>query len=167
MDDKQYAQLLRLTAFSCMISDSHIDAREIEQLRKLYTEFDLLKNIDFEKEYNYYIERLNSEGVSFIISFFSQLESADFTQEEMVRILDVALRTIIADEKIEYKEIRFFKNIRHRLPISDEAILNSMPGIESYLEQDITNDSSVAGLTKRYIESIEFPKFKRMKSSEF
>ena len=74
-------------------------------------------------------------------------------------IIDFALKTINADDKVEYSEIKFFKNIRHRLTISDQEILAVYPDIEFYLEKDINTSSSIDMLTEQYFSSIEIPIF--------
>ena len=59
-----------------------------------------------------------------------------FLSEQMF-VIDFAIKTIEADERIEYSEIKFFKKIRRRLFISDEKILEKYPNKEDYLLQDI------------------------------
>lgn len=60
-----------------------------------------------------------------------------------------------ADEQVEYAEIKFFKNIRHRLKISDKEILEAQPGLEMFLEKDIVPGS----LLDKYMEEAELPQF--------
>ena len=55
--------------------------------------------------------------------------------------------------------IKFFKNIRHRLPISDENILAAFPDIEQFLEEDIVTESFLAKITSQYLETAELPQF--------
>jgi hypothetical protein len=56
-------------------------------------------------------------------------------------------------------EIKFFKNIRHRLKIADEKILLKHPDIEEFLEEDIITESLLDKITNQYMESIELPQF--------
>ena len=60
---------------------------------------------------------------------------------------------------IEYAEIKFFKNIRHRLKIADERILLKHPDIEEFLEEDIITESLLDKITKQYMDSLELPQF--------
>ena len=63
------------------------------------------------------------------------------------------------DEQIEYSEIKIFKNIRHRLKISDENILTVLPDIEQFLEEDIVTESFLDKITSQYLEAAELPQF--------
>lgn len=74
-------------------------------------------------------------------------------------MIDFAIQTINADEQIEYSEIKFFKNIRHRLNVSDEKILALIPDIEQYLEDDIITDTYLDKITSQYFEISELQQF--------
>lgn len=52
-------------------------------------------------------------------------------------IIDFALKTIEADNCIEYSEVKFFKKIRDRLSINDEDILQCYPDKEDFLLADV------------------------------
>ena len=54
----------------------------------------------------------------------------------------------------EFPEITIFKNIRHRLKVSDEKILDRFPDIEQYLEDDIITDSFLDKITSQYFERL-------------
>jgi hypothetical protein len=82
---------------------------------------------------------------------------------EELTLIDFAIQTIKADEQIEYSEIKFFKNIRHRLKISDNNILASFPDLEQFLEEDIVTDSFLKKITSQYLETVEFPLFDLIK----
>ena len=45
---------------------------------------------------------------------------------------------IEADHIIQYSEVKFFKKVRNRLTVSDEAILEKLPNSEDYLLPDIS-----------------------------
>ena len=58
-------------------------------------------------------------------------------ETEQLLILSLAIKAIEADNRIEYAEVKFFKKIRSRLTISDEAILAEHPNKEDFLLHDI------------------------------
>ena len=87
------------------------------------------------------------------------LKQAQLNEQEELTLIDFAIQTINADEQIEYSEIKFFKNIRHRLNVSDEKILACFPDIEQYLEDDIITDSFLDNITSQYFQISELPQF--------
>lgn len=65
------------------------------------------------------------------------LSAKEFSLEEQLEIIRIAIEMIEADGLILYSEVKFFKKLRSCLNVSDEAILNVMPEKEDYLLPDI------------------------------
>lgn len=154
-----FDKLLLKTAFCCMAADGNIDIREISLIKSLCEKSPLFANINFQKEINSLVEKINCEGKTFIKNYFDLLEEVHLSENEELNLIDIAIQTISADEQIEYSEIKFFKNIRHRLKVSDQIILEHFPDIEQYLENDIITDSSLERITSQYLDVFEVPKF--------
>lgn len=142
-----------------MASDGHIDNREVALIKKMCENSILFKDFDFQEEINSLLDKINTRGKEFISYYFDLLGKSSLTEKEELTLIDFAIQTIKADEVIEYAEIKFFKNIRHRLKISDENILDVFPDIELFLEQDIVTESYLDKITNQYLESAEFPQF--------
>jgi uncharacterized tellurite resistance protein B-like protein len=159
METISFDKLLLKTAFCCMASDGHIDNREVALIKKMCENSPLFKDFDFQEEINSLLDKINTKGKEFISYYFDLLGKSSLTEKEELTLIDFAIQTIKADEVIEYAEIKFFKNIRHRLKISDENILEVFPDIELFLEQDIVTESYLDKITNQYLESAEFPQF--------
>jgi hypothetical protein len=74
------------------------------------------------------------------------------------------IRVIKADNVIEYSEIKFFKNIRYRLKISDDRILSSYLSDKNddlylFLGEDIKVDISLDEIKQQYLNTVEFGGF--------
>lgn len=159
METISFDKLLLRTAFCCMASDGNIDAREIALIKKLCEESVIFKGFNFKDEINLLVNLINSEGKGFIRQFLSHLNDSELSNEEQLTIIDFAIQTIHADEQLEYSEIKFFKNIRHRLSITDELILNRFPEVEIFLEDDIESSNLIEEITTQYLDNINFPQF--------
>ena len=75
--------------------------------------------------------------MSFLKGYLNELSSNNMNKEEELQIVDFAIKTIEADEKVEYSEIKLFKKIRALLSVSDEEILELHPDKEEFLLPDI------------------------------
>jgi uncharacterized tellurite resistance protein B-like protein len=159
MDTITFDKLLLKTAFCCMAADGNIDNREISLIKSMCEKSPLFANLNFQEEINLLVGKINNGGKTFIQYYFDLLKEAQLTEQEELILIDFAIQTINADEQIEYSEIKFFKNIRHRLKISDEKILGQFPDIEHYLEDDIITDSFLEKITGQYFEVTELPHF--------
>jgi uncharacterized tellurite resistance protein B-like protein len=159
METTSYDKLLLKTAFCCMASDGHIDEREIALVKSMCEQSPLFKDFNFQEEINALVKAVNHHGKQFISEYFDLLNSSTLTEQEELTLIDFAIQTINADQQIEYSEIKFFKNIRHRLKVGDEKILKHFPDIEQYLEDDIITDSYLDKIAAQYLEISELPQF--------
>ena len=159
MDTISFDRLLLKTAFCCMASDGHIDNREIALIKSMCEKSTLFIDFNFQEEINSLVSKINTRGKEFIFYYFDLLGKSNLTEQEELTLIDFAIQTIKADEQIEYSEVKFFKNIRHRLKVSDDNILAVFPDIEQFLENDIVTESFLDKITNQYLESAQLPQF--------
>jgi len=162
MKQQIFNELLLKTAFSCMACDGDIDKREVKLIKQLSNNTKVFGEIDINKELDKLLLSINKDGQQFLKDYFSELTSTELSEDEELKIIEVAINTIKADEKIEYSEIKFFKVIRSKLSIADEKILNQHPDFEEYLEQDIISDSYLARLQNDFFDTTVLPKFESL-----
>jgi uncharacterized tellurite resistance protein B-like protein len=159
METVSFDKLLLKTAFCCMASDGNIDNREVQLIKKMCESSTHFSSLNFNVEINFLVEKINTRGKEFISYYLDLLDSATLSESEELILINFAIETIKADDQIEYSEIKFFKNIRHRLKISNENILKIYPDIEQFLEEDIVNDLFLDKLKSQFMDTIELPKF--------
>lgn len=159
MDAISFDKLLFNTVFCCMAADGDIDKREISLIKSICDKSALFSNFNFQEEINKLVEKINTSGKDYIQYYFDLLKHTQLSEEEELTLIDFAIQTINADEKIEYSEIKFFKNIRHRLKVRDNKILERFPDIEQYLEDDIITDGFLDKISNQYFQAIELPQF--------
>lgn len=164
MDTISFDKLLLKTAFCCMACDGHIDNKEIDTIKTLCASSALFIDFNFTAEINTLVTKLNERGKEFISYYFELLNSTSLSDQEELLLIDFAIKTINADEKIEYSEVKFFKVIRHHLKVSDEKILSIYPDIESWLEQDIITDNYLDKIKDDYLKASSIPKFEQIQS---
>ena len=126
-------ELYLKTIFCCMTCDGDIAEEEKEIVRQFCVNNELFKGMDIESFLNKWIE----EGKMFFSSYLNEISEIDLSVQEQLIILDLAFRTIEADNLIEYSEVKFFKKIRKRLSVSDEMILGKYPDKQDFLLPDI------------------------------
>jgi hypothetical protein len=130
-------EIYLLTAFVCSACDGDIAPKEIALVKNWTEKSNLFGDIDVEAKLNEYVESINKYGNGFIKDYLMLLDSQDFTENEQIEIIRVAIEMIEADGLILYSEVKFFKKLRSCLSISDDAILSALPNKEDYLLPDI------------------------------
>lgn len=120
-----------------MACDGDIAKEEVKLVNEITSKQDLFKDIDAEAKINEYVASINAKGTLFLKQYLKELEVQKLSTEMQMKIVDFAIQTIFADNKIEYSEVKFFKKIRSRLSLNDEQILIQHPDIEDFLLPDI------------------------------
>ena len=159
MEKTEFEKILLKTAFCCLASDGNIDKREIDLIQSIFANFEQYKDLNLQDKINSFIKIYNEKGKEFFTNYFDLLKDASFSLEEELGIIDVSIRTIQADDLIEYSEIKFFKIIRHHLKATDSQILEKFPDIEIFLEEDIATESIYDKMKKQYFDTVELPQF--------
>jgi len=153
METLNFNKLLLKTAFSCMACDGDIDKREVKLIKQLQKEHKTFGEIDINTELDTLLLAINKDGHQFLKGYFNELTTTELTEANELKLIEVAIDTIKADDKVEYSEIKFFKVIRSKLKIDSEPILEKHPDFEDYLEQDIITDSYLSRLQDDFFDS--------------
>lgn len=130
-------ELYLKTIFCCIACDGNIATEEVDMVRNLCAKDRIFHNLDSEEYLNSWITEINEQGGMFLQSYLKELNSVDLNETEQLLIVSLAIKAIEADNRIEYAEVKFFKKIRSKLNISDEAILAEHPDKEDFLLPDI------------------------------
>lgn len=128
-------ELYLKTIFCCIACDGDIATEEVGMVRELCAKDKLFHDIDSEKCINSWIAEINEQGALFLQSYLKELKSVVLNETDQLLLVSLAIK---ADNRIEYAEVKFFKKIRSRLTVSDEAILAEHPDKEDFLLPDIS-----------------------------
>lgn len=119
-------ELYLKTLFCCSACDGEIAPEEVS----------LVKQISL----NSYVDSINEQGSIFLKDYLSEVANSTLSNAEQVKLIELAIKMIEADNQILYSEVKFFKKIRNRLSVSDDCILEKLPDSEDYLLPDISSE---------------------------
>jgi uncharacterized tellurite resistance protein B-like protein len=142
-----------------MACDGDIDKRELVLIKKIHQDTKIFGEIEINQELENLLLEINRDGHKFLKSYFNELTSTKLSEQDELKLIEVAIDTINADDKVEYSEVKFFKVIRSKLKIDDNTILSLHPDYEEYLEKDILSESYLARLQNDFFESTKLPEF--------
>ena len=150
-----FDELILKTAFCCMACDGNIAEEEVDFVRRLSGQFSSLPIEDVEHLLKNWIEEINQKGLAFLKSYIAEVKSERLSSSRELSLVEVAFKTIEADNRIEYAEVKFFKKIRRVLSLSDEEILTKYPDKEDFLLPDIVEDDSFLDSMSYHFDEIK------------
>jgi len=156
----EFNELLLRTAFACMSCDGDIAPEEVDLIKQTDKEQHLFGDVDINVELDKLVDEINLKGKGFLKQYLNSLAEQTLTEEEELKVADVAVRMIRADNIIQYSELKCFKVLRSNFKVvSDKTLLEKVENIdESYLAQDIRAD--YLQIYEDYFNNIEIPQFK-------
>lgn len=158
-----FNKVLLKTAFSFMTCDGQIDSNEVALIRKLAEKDNWFGEVDIDTELDFLIEVINTMGMGFLKDYFKVLKNAKLNQDQELQLVDMAIKTLYADGRVDYNEVKFFRIFRSILSVSDEQIRSKCPDIsEEFLESDIFSHNYLGRLFDDYFEKMEIPLFEKI-----
>lgn len=165
MEKVQFNDLLLKTAFSCMACDGEIHEDEVRVIKNLHNKSQTFGKINIVSKLDELLVSINKDGQRFLKGYFNEITTANLTEEEELKLVEIAIETIKADEKVEYAEVKFFKVIRSKLKIDSDLILEKHPDFEEYLEDDILSASYLASFQDNFFDTHTLPKLEIIHNS--
>ena len=133
-------ELYLKTLFCCSACDGEIAPEEVSLVKQLSLNDSNFEGLDVDNILNTYVDRINEQGSIFLKDYLSEVANSTLKEDEQVKLVELAIKMIEADNQILYSEVKFFKKIRNRLSVSDDYILNKIPISEEYLLPDISSE---------------------------
>lgn len=133
-------ELYLKTLFCCSACDGDIAPEEVNLVKNLSQNEKFFEKLNVEEVLNVYITEINKQGKLFLKNYLNEVNDTNLSEDEQLKIIQLAVHMIEADNQILYSEVKFFKKLRNRLPVDDETILKNYPEFEDYLLPDINSE---------------------------
>ena len=162
MEELDFRKLLLKMSFCVMACDGDIDPEEIKLIRELDSNEGLFQLEDLDSRLNSMLVNINEQGLIYLKEFISELGECNLSNEQELKVVEIAIKMIEADNVVLYSEIKFFKLIHSQLDISDDDILSNFStvnDIEYYVEQDIKTANYMEKISSDYFNNHTLPTF--------
>ncbi len=156
MDSTKFKTLLFEVACCAVACDYDIDEREIRELQYIDKSTTYFKDIDLSKQLDNFLADFKGNEAEAINGLVEKIRDASMSPVEELLVMEIVLRLIYADLRIDEKEIDFLKSIRLALSISDEIIAERFGKIDILIkEQKIANPASEKPVPPKGIDSLD------------
>ena len=129
--------LLLKAAVNLIACDGSIDDIELQELRNIADNEIFFSEFSYEDLLQEFVQDVRTRGKASLNSFLSELESSDIKERQKFILLEVLIRIMEADNKIETNELKFIQLVKNKLNLDEEAIIMQFPDkLEFLLENE-------------------------------
>ncbi len=133
MDNIAYQKILFRTAMCVMVCDGDIHHSEILEMEVAFKQTDFFKDLVFKDEVDFVLDKFKNSEKEFLAECVENLSKAAMSPVQELQILELALRIIYADNRVDKNELEFLKIIKGCLSVPDE-IFHSRFGSVPFLD---------------------------------
>ena len=151
MKTEAFQNLLLKSAISVMACDGSIDESEIVEIKNMADNEIYFMGYDIEEPFETILSYIKQNGKKAINEYLNELDQLNLNEKQELLLIEVLIRTIESDNKIEDSEMKFLQMVKSKLGISEETIITQFPKQMKYLI-----DFQNYGLHEEFTDEIEF-----------
>ena len=110
------------------------------------------------------VQQLHQEGKKTIEELFTELRNADLNTVQELLLLEIVFRIMNADERHDENEIKFVRDLRSKLKVHDEIILERFGKVDFLFDRDYRNEITIADRKTDLLHSIVLPEIEQLQS---
>ena len=151
MKNIDFKTFLFKSAVMAMACDGDIADEEIKEVKNIVTNEIYFMGYDFEEQLKNTIENIKVNGKNAINQYLQEIATNGLNEHQEILLIEVLLRIILADEKVEESEIKFLQMVKARLKIDEQTLIVKFPhhievlmDFNNYgLHEEFTNEISI------------------------
>ena len=133
MKTEAFQNLLLKSAISVMACDGSIDESEIVEIKNMADNEIYFMGYDIEEPFETILSYIKQNGKKAINEYLNELDQLNLNEKQELLLIEVLIRTIESDNKIEDIEVKFLQMVKSKLGISEETIITQFPKQMKYL----------------------------------
>ena len=128
MKNKEFKKVLFKGAFSVMACDGEVAESEVVEMKEMLSNSPYFDGLDHNAEMKTAFDDIKANGTKSIDNFFELLKSSELSERQEFQLVEVLVRMVMADGKIEDSELFFMHNIKSTLKqLTDEKLIINFP----------------------------------------
>lgn len=151
MKNTDFKDFLFKSAVMAMACDGDISDEEVNEIKTIVANELYFMGYDFEEPLKNNIENIKANGKGAINQYLQEIVSNDLNEHQEILLIEVILRMIQADDKVEESEIKFLQMAKSKLKTDEETLIVKFPNQIDYLmdfnnyglHEEFTNEISI------------------------
>jgi uncharacterized membrane protein YebE (DUF533 family) len=122
-----FQDFLIKSAMFAIACDGKIDASELSEIKDIAENEIYFMGYDYEQPIAENLSTIKEKGMSVINHYLNEDSFSDLSEKQEIILIEVLIRAIESDGKIEPNEIKFIQMIKSKLKISEELLIATFP----------------------------------------
>ncbi|MCS6903800.1 MAG: TerB family tellurite resistance protein [Bacteroidia bacterium] len=128
MKNSEFRKLLFKSAFYLTACDGNIAESEVAEIKDLCLNSPYFIGLEYEAELQTSLKSLKQHGAKAIDDFIQVLKESDLSEKQELQLIEVLVRMIHADNKVDESELIFMQKIKKTLKhLNDEQLIINFP----------------------------------------
>jgi uncharacterized tellurite resistance protein B-like protein len=141
MKNTDFKPFLFKSAVMAMACDGNIAEAEISEIRNIVANEIYFMGYDFEEPLKSNTENIKANGKNAINKYFQEIVANDLNEHQEILLIEVLLRMILADGKVDESELKFLHMAKSKLKTDEQTLIVKFPHQIDYL-MDFNNYGS-------------------------
>jgi len=153
MDRIEFQRVLFKSAVLVMACDGEIHDNEIKEIKLISEKSYYFKDIDFDSELKLLIEEFNENEKKALENYFSQLKASEYSPVQQLQIIEIMLRIIHADNRVDENEMKFIQLTKSLLGVHSEIIVRRFGHVDILTKLNLVKNEKLS--TKHLVDQID------------
>ena len=141
MNNTEFKSFLFKSAVMAMACDGDIAEAEISEIRNIVANEIYFMGYDFEEPLKLNTENIKLNGKNAINQYLQEIVTSDLNDHQEILLIEVLLRMILADGKVDESELKFLQMAKSKLKTDEQTLIMKFPHQIDYL-MDFNNYGS-------------------------
>lgn len=141
MKNIDFKTFLFKSAVIAMACDGDIAEAEISEIRNIVANEIYFMGYDFEEPLKSNTENIKANGKNAINQYLQEIVTNDLNAHQEILLIEVLLRMILADGKVDENELKFLQMAKSKLKTDEQTLIVKFPHQIDYL-MDLNNYGS-------------------------
>lgn len=151
MKNTDFKPFLFKSAVMAMACDGDIAEAEISEIRNIVANEIYFMGYDFEEPLKSNTENIKANGKNAINQYLQEIVTSDLSDHQEILLIEVLLRMILADGKVDESELKFLQMAKSKLKTDEQTLIMKFPHQIDYLmdfnnygsHEEFTNEISI------------------------
>jgi len=151
MKNTDFKPFLFKSAVMAMACDGDIAEAEISEIRNIVANEIYFMGYDFEESLKSNTENIKANSKNAINQYLQEIVTSDLNDHQEILLIEVLLRMMLADGKIDESELKFLHMAKSKLKTDEQTLIVKFPHQIDYLmdfnnygsHKEFTNEISI------------------------